>query len=73
MRVLVQKSKQSSVTVSGKVVGKISSGLVLFVGFTHEDTYIDEETYKYGYTRRYKIVTYDRLLNNSKESSEKSF
>lgn len=38
MRVLVQKSKQSSVTVSGKVVGKISSGLVLFVGFTHEDT-----------------------------------
>ena len=37
MRILVQKSKKSSVSVSGKVVGKINSGLVLFVGFTHDD------------------------------------
>lgn len=38
MKVLVQKSKKSSVTVSGSVVGRIDSGLVLFVGFTHDDT-----------------------------------
>ena len=37
MRVLVQKSKKSNVTVSGKIVGEIDSGLVLFVGFTHDD------------------------------------
>ena len=37
MRVLVQKSLKSSVSVSGKVVGKIDSGLVLLVGFTNTD------------------------------------
>ena len=38
MRVLVQKSKQASCVVDGKTVGKIESGLVLFVGFTEADT-----------------------------------
>ena len=38
MRVLVQKSKQASCVVDGKAVGKIESGLVLFVGFTETDT-----------------------------------
>ena len=38
MRVLVQKSKQDSCVVDGKTVGKIESGLVLFVGFTETDT-----------------------------------
>ena len=38
MRVLVQKSLKSSVSVSGKVVGKIDNGLVLLVGFTHTDS-----------------------------------
>lgn len=38
MRVLVQKSKQASCAVDGKTVGKIESGLVLFVGFTETDT-----------------------------------
>lgn len=37
MRVLVQRSGKSSVSVSSKVVGKIDSGLVLFVGFTDGD------------------------------------
>ncbi len=37
MRVLVQRSKKSSVSVEGKLVGSIDSGLVLLVGFTHED------------------------------------
>lgn len=38
MRALVQKSKQASCVVDGKTVGKIESGLVLFVGFTETDT-----------------------------------
>ena len=38
MRVLVQRSKSSSVLVDEKVVGKIDFGYVLFVGFTDTDT-----------------------------------
>lgn len=38
MRVLVQRSKNSSVCVNGRVVGEIASGVVLFVSFTHTDT-----------------------------------
>ena len=37
MRILVQKSLDSSVSIDGKVVGKIDSGLVLLVGFTEGD------------------------------------
>lgn len=38
MRVVVQRSKEASVTVAGEVVGKIEHGLVLLVGITHVDT-----------------------------------
>lgn len=38
MRVLVQRSLDSSVLVDDKIVGRIESGLVLFVGFTHGDS-----------------------------------
>ena len=38
MRILVQRSLKSNVSVDGKVVGSIDKGLVLFVGFTHTDT-----------------------------------
>ena len=38
MRVLVQRSKESSVSVENKIVGKIERGLVLFVGFTENDS-----------------------------------
>lgn len=37
MRVLVQRSGASSVKVDGNIVGSISSGLVLLVGFTEGD------------------------------------
>lgn len=37
MRVLVQRSGKSSVTIDNEVVGKIDGGLVLFVGFTEGD------------------------------------
>lgn len=41
MRVLVQRSKNSSVTIDNKVNGSITSGLVLLVGFTDGDTLED--------------------------------
>ena len=37
MKVLVQKSLNSSVKVNDKIVGSIDSGLVLFIGFTQGD------------------------------------
>ena len=37
MRVLVQRSGKSSVTIDNETVGKIDSGLVLLVGFTEGD------------------------------------
>ena len=41
MRVLVQRSKESKVTINGKINGKIDKGFVLLVGFTQGD---DETT-----------------------------
>lgn len=43
MRVVVQRSKYSSVTVDGKIVGQIDNGLVLLMGITKEDTLEDLE------------------------------
>ena len=37
MRVVVQRSLNSSVSVDNKVVGSIDKGYVLLVGFTHND------------------------------------
>ena len=41
MRVLVQRSKKSSVSVDDKVIGSIDFGLVILVGFTYGDTELD--------------------------------
>lgn len=38
MRILVQRSKKSSVSVNNIIIGSIDNGLVLLVGFTHTDT-----------------------------------
>ena len=38
MKILVQRSLNSSVSVDNKIVGSIKNGLVLFVGFTYSDT-----------------------------------
>jgi D-aminoacyl-tRNA deacylase len=38
MKVVLQRSKEASVTVNGEVAGKIQSGFVLLVGITHGDT-----------------------------------
>lgn len=37
MKVIVQRSKESSVSVNNKLINKIDSGLVLLVGFTEGD------------------------------------
>lgn len=41
MRLVVQRSLNSSVSVAGNIVGAIEKGLVVLVGFTHEDTIQD--------------------------------
>jgi D-aminoacyl-tRNA deacylase len=38
MRVVLQRSKEARVTVGDRVTGAISSGFVVLVGVTHEDT-----------------------------------
>ena len=44
MKVVIQRSKESSVSVDNKVIGKIDRGLVVLVGFTNGDT-INEINY----------------------------
>ncbi|MGO4939165.1 D-aminoacyl-tRNA deacylase [Fundicoccus sp. Sow4_D5] len=43
MRVVIQKSLQSSVTIDQEITGQIEKGFVLLVGVTHEDTEEDAE------------------------------
>ncbi|GIP31422.1 D-aminoacyl-tRNA deacylase [Paenibacillus sp. J2TS4] len=45
MKIVVQRSKEASVTVDGEIVGSIGRGLVLLVGITHDDT---EEDARYA-------------------------
>ena len=41
MKVVVQRSKKSSVSIDNNIVGKIDKGLVILVGFTDSDTIKD--------------------------------
>lgn len=41
MRIVVQRSKEASVSVDDKIVGKIDHGMVILVGFTYNDTIED--------------------------------
>lgn len=41
MRVVIQKCLESSVSVDGKVISNIQKGLLVLVGFTHQDTISD--------------------------------
>ncbi|WJY28209.1 D-aminoacyl-tRNA deacylase [Sporosarcina trichiuri] len=43
MKVVLQRSKQASVTVDDEVIGAIEHGYVLLVGLTHEDTEQDAD------------------------------
>ena len=44
MKIVVQRSLKSTVSVNQKIIGKIDKGLVLLVSFTHADT-IDDIDY----------------------------
>ncbi len=41
MRALIQRVKEASVTVDGCVTGRIDTGFLVLVGFTHTDTQAD--------------------------------
>jgi len=41
MKIVIQRAKDASVSVGGKIIGAIESGLVILVGVTHEDTQED--------------------------------
>lgn len=41
MKVVLQRTKQASVSVGGEIVGSIERGYVLLVGVTHDDTEAD--------------------------------
>jgi D-tyrosyl-tRNA(Tyr) deacylase len=43
MRVVLQRTKNSSVSINDEIVGQISRGLTLLVGITHDDTLEDVE------------------------------
>lgn len=44
MRAVIQRVKQASVKVDGKIVGEIDKGFVVLLGITHEDTTKDVDT-----------------------------
>lgn len=43
MRVILQRSREASVTVEGTVTGQIKKGYVLLVGITYDDTEADAD------------------------------
>lgn len=43
MRIVVQRAKDASVTIEGKIHGAINHGLVVLVGIEHEDTTEDAD------------------------------
>lgn len=43
MKVIVQRVDNASVSVENKIVGKVDKGLMLLVGFTHDDSIKDIE------------------------------
>jgi len=43
VRVILQRSREASVTVEGTVTGQIKKGYVLLVGITHDDTEADAD------------------------------
>ncbi|WP_421380098.1 D-aminoacyl-tRNA deacylase [Bacillus salacetis] len=43
MKVVLQRSREASVTADGKLAGEIQFGFVLLVGVTHEDTEKDAD------------------------------
>ena len=56
MRILVQRCLNASVEVDNKIVGKIDSGYLILVGFTHTD---NESTIDYLINKLLKLRIFD--------------
>ena len=65
MKIVIQRSLKSEVSVNNKIVGKIEKGLVLLVGFHEEDT-IEDIDYLVN-----KIVKL-RIFEDEKQKMNKS-
>ena len=63
MRVVVQRSLSSSVSINNKIVGKISKGLVLLVGFNIDDT-IEKLDYMINKILKLRIFDDDNGIMN---------
>ncbi len=58
MKVVIQRVKKAEVKVNKKTIGKINNGLLLFVGFTHND---DINTIKYIVNKIINLRIFDDL------------
>jgi len=52
MKLLIQRVKEASVLVEGKIAGEIGPGLLIFVGITHSDTIPESaKDFEFGHKR----------------------
>lgn len=65
MKTVIQRVKNASCTVDNEVISKINHGLLLLVGFTHEDT-IDDVLYSA------KKIANMRIFEDENEKMNKS-
>lgn len=64
-RVVVQKCLESSVSVDGNVISSIGKGLMLLVGFTHGDSFVDLEYLVNKVTKLRIFEDQDGIMNKS--------
>ena len=65
MRAVIQRVSYASVTVEGKIVGKIDRGLLIFLGVGKEDTSIDSDWLIRRVTQLRIFEDVDGLMNQS--------
>lgn len=63
MKVIIQRSKHSSVSIDNKIVGEITFGLVILVGFTKDDT-IEDINYIVNKTLNLRIFNDENNIMN---------
>lgn len=65
MRVVVQRVREAAVTVDGAVVGAIGAGLLLLVGFGHEESEADLDWMAQKLVRLRLFADDDGVMNRS--------
>lgn len=70
---LVMSSPVDETRHLGYEIKEYRDGNWYVIGFTRTESFTDTTAYPEGYTPRYKIAAYDRQLNVSAESEEKSY